>query len=149
MKKIRLDPETYLLPDHPCHITICSHHKLNLFENHLFTLKCMDILEKESNHYRCILYVYCFMPDHLHLITSSDGTHSIIDLIRAFKSKATLLSYSYGHEGKIFQSRFFDRFVRKEKGFNEEILYILNNPVRKGFVGDFHLYPYCKNSLGL
>jgi putative transposase len=104
----------------------------------------MSILEKTCVENTLDLIVYCFMPDHIHLIVSSNGTNSIIDFIRIIKSKITLASYQYGFEHKIFQPRFFDRFIRNSDGLLNEVIYILNNPVRKGIVEDYRNYPYYK-----
>jgi len=104
----------------------------------------MNILEKICSEGNFDLIAYCFMPDHIHLIVSSSGTNSIIDLVRIVKSKTTLASYKYGFERKIFQPRFFDRFIRNSEGLLKEVTYILNNPVRKGLVDDYRNYPYSK-----
>ena len=104
----------------------------------------MYILETLSEEYAIRLFVYCFMPDHIHLIVTVEGEKSIIAFIQAFKSKATLESYKHAFSGKIFQSRFYDRFIRSDQSLIDEIKYILENPVRRGIVDDFRKYPYSK-----
>jgi len=84
------------------------------------------------------------MPDHLHLVVSIRGEKSIFDLMAAFKSYATRDSRAFGFKGRIFQPRFHDHFIRTPENFENSIMYILNNPVRKGLVADYSEYPFCK-----
>jgi len=104
----------------------------------------MNILEVLSREYSMRLFVYCFMPDHIHMIITVEGKNSIIAFIQAFKSKVTLEPYKHCFEGKIFQARFYDRFIRTDQSLEDELRYILENPVRKGLVDDYKKYPYSK-----
>lgn len=115
-----------------------------IFINHNFTTSCMYILDTLSEEYAIRLFVYCFMPDHIHLIGTVEGEKSIIAFVQAFKSKATLESYKHAFSGKIFQSRFYDRFIRSDQSLIDEIKYILENPVRRGIVDDYRKYPDSK-----
>lgn len=104
----------------------------------------MTVLEMLFKQFKMKPLVYCFMPDHIHMIIIVDGDKSIVSFVQAFKSKATIESYRFGFKGKIFQSRFFDRFIRTSQNLENEIRYILENPVRKGLVEDYSRYPYSK-----
>ena len=44
--------------------------------------------------------------------------------------------------GKVWQVSFWDRFLREEESLEEVVLYVLNNPVRKGLVKEWRDYPY-------
>jgi putative transposase len=109
-----------------------------------FVMSCTELLENLADKYSMKLYAYCFMPDHVHFVVSVQGDKSIIDLIAAFKSVSTKASWKFGFEGKLYQRRFYDRFIRKDEDLNEVILYILNNPVRKGIVQKWEDYRYSK-----
>ncbi|OGC96117.1 MAG: hypothetical protein A2W25_12480 [candidate division Zixibacteria bacterium RBG_16_53_22] len=145
MKKIRLDKEVYLEYGRPCHINIRSKNDALVFVNREFTFKCMTLLESLCEKYDFLLYVYCFMPDHLHFIISVQGEKSIIELVQAFKSLTTLESYTHGFEGKILQTRFYDHFLRNWEDLERHIKYVLENPIRKGLVRDFKDYPFGKS----
>jgi len=82
------------------------------------------------------------MPDHIHLVISVGGSKSIVDFARKFKSVSTIKSRAFGLHARIYQSRFHDHFIRREEGLNKTILYVLNNPVRKGIVEKWEDYPY-------
>lgn len=83
------------------------------------------------------------------MIIVVEGDKSIIALVQAFKSKATIESYEHGFEEKIFQPRFYDRFIRSNKNLENEIKYVLENPVRSGIVEDYRDYPYSKCFYGI
>ncbi len=89
------------------------------------------------------LYAYCLMPDHLHLLASPSGGTSLVSFVQAIKSKSTRLAWQHGYSGVIWQQRFYDHFLRQDEDIRQAATYILNNPVRKGIVGDRRDYPYC------
>ncbi|UCC78540.1 MAG: transposase [Candidatus Zixiibacteriota bacterium] len=142
MKKIRLSEEVYLAKYHPCIITICANDKYDYFTDGPFTFLCIDILLEQTSKNNIRLFAYCFMPDHVHFVNSVHGRKSIIDFVRKFKSISTIKSRAFGYKDKIYQSRFHDHFIRKEEGLNRSIMYVLNNPVRKGLVERWEDYPY-------
>ena len=84
------------------------------------------------------------MPDHVHIVVLVQGEKSIIDLIAAFKSISTKESWNFGFEGKLYQRRFYDHFIRKDEDLRQVVLYVLNNPVRKNIVQKWEDYPYSK-----
>lgn len=142
MKKIRLPNDIYFQKNQPCLITICTKDKRSILGNTPFANNCVSLLEELSKKLKIKLYAYVFMPDHLHFIVSVHGERSIIDFVKRFKGISTQRSHQYGFEGRIYQNRFHDHFIRKEDGLNEAIMYILNNPVRKGLVDNWEHFPY-------
>ena len=42
----------------------------------------------------------------------------------------------------MWQTKFLDHVVRNEDDLENEINYIVMNPVKEGFVSDPHFYPY-------
>lgn len=147
MKKIRLQDEVYNQKNQPCLITICTKDRRSIFNNKSFINYCINLLQDLSKKDKIKLYAYTFMPDHLHLIISVHGDKSIIDFVKRFKGNSTQKSHQFGFEGRIYQNRFHDHFIRKEDGLNEAIMYILNNPVRKGLVDNWEEFPYSRYCL--
>ena len=81
------------------------------------------------------LYVYCVMPNHLHiLIGPKESGRSMLTFVDQFKGKSTRVSWAYGWKGKLWQPRSYDHLVRRSEGLREIAEYIINNPVRKGLV---------------
>lgn len=83
------------------------------------------------------------MPNHLHLLLApAEREISVSRFIGGFKSKTTKISWDYGVFGKLWQDRFYDRILRKHEDLKTIGQYILNNPVRKGFVSKWQDYEY-------
>lgn len=142
MKKIRLPEYAYSLKNSPCLITICSKDKKGIYSKSSFTRFSVDLLIELSKKNGIVLLAYCFMPDHVHFVVAVDEDKSIVDLVRKFKSISTIKSRRFGFEGRIYQNRFYDHFIRKDEGLEKTVKYVLNNPVRKGLVEAWEDFPY-------
>jgi len=141
-ENIRLKKELYQKPELLCSVTICSRDKKQIFCNHKFTEESMTLLKKMSCKNDIPIYAYCFMPDHLHLLLSASLKKGIIAFIREFKSLSIKIAWKYKFEGSIWQKSFYDHFLRKEEDLKTTCLYILNNPVRAGWVQNYKEYSF-------
>ncbi|MFH1577338.1 MAG: transposase [Candidatus Margulisiibacteriota bacterium] len=125
-------------------ITICSFERNKCFAKDAFNQEIVSCLKEERTRSGFLVYVYCLMPDHLHLLLSPPGDAlSVSRFIGGFKSKTTRIAWNYGIQGKLWQGRFYDHVLRKKEKMNVIGEYILNNPVRKGLVKDWRKYQYC------
>jgi REP element-mobilizing transposase RayT len=144
-KFIRMYPEFYTQANALYSITINVFDRKPYFLEYNFTERIIDCLcesRKESN---CVVIVYCFMPDHLHLITSPQNEGiSILDFINKFKGRSTKIARDVLGIQYLWQRRYFDHKIRDNEDLNAQILYILNNPVRKGIVQKYEDYRYSK-----
>lgn len=106
-----------------------------------------DILTSVVANTGCIVPVFCFMPDHQHLIIT--GIQSGSDIWKAiinYKQK-TGFWMSKNKAGMRWQKDFYDHVIRRHEDIVTQIKYILDNPVRKGLVSSWQEYPY-KGSVG-
>jgi REP element-mobilizing transposase RayT len=73
-------PREFYIGEISIALTMCVKDKVCLFSDieviNIFT----DILENVVEKNKCIIPVYCFMPDHQHMIIT--GTHENADLIK-------------------------------------------------------------------
>ena len=81
------------------------------------------------------------MPDHVHLLMAPIS-ENLIDLIGRWKSYTTRLMLEKGWKGKVWQRSFYDHALRKEEDVAKVAEYIVNNPIRRGWVKDWTEYPY-------
>ncbi|MCK4353010.1 transposase [candidate division WOR-3 bacterium] len=142
-KKIRLNGEIYSTPNQPCSITICTVNKESIFANKSLSLETVNLLKQHADRYEIPIYAYCIMPDHIHLLTSGSSKKGIIEFIREIKSLSTKISWKYGYKGKIWQTSFYDHFLRKAEDLEKTARYILNNPVRRKLVDKWRDYGLC------
>lgn len=86
---------------------------------------------------------YCLMPDHLHLLLSpTERSGSLIDVIRDFKSYTTRMAWLCGWSGRLWARSFHERAVRSESELVEVCTYMLANPVKAGLAEAAEDYPY-------
>jgi REP element-mobilizing transposase RayT len=105
------------------------------------------ILSSAASKAECIVPVYCFMPDHQHLIIS--GMHDNSDVwktIVTYKQKTGFWMSANKTEIK-WQKDFYDHILKKHEDIAIQVRYILDNPVRKGLVPSWQEYPF-KCSIG-
>jgi len=95
---------------------------------------------KENDWFNLVAFVV--MPDHLHLIIVpgqkdiSQAMHSI----KSFSSKE--INKINNRNGRVWQSSFRDFTIYTKELLLEKIIYIHNNPVRKGLVSEASMYNY-------
>lgn len=125
--------------------TLCIENKKPFFVEKVIVDEFIEILIEVKEKYNCKNWVYIFMPDHLHIVEEgiSEGS-DLWKMVNLFKQK-TGFWLSKNKETK-WQKDFYDHIHRKEDDLRKHIIYILNNPVRKGLVSDWEDYPF-KGSL--
>ncbi len=109
----------------------------------IFTEILGSIVDKEN----CIVPVYCFMPDHQHLIiTGTQGDSDIWKVMVSYKQKTGFWMSKNKPEIR-WQKDFYDHVIRTKEDVATQVRYILDNPVRKGFVCSWEEYPF-KGAIG-
>lgn len=82
------------------------------------------------------LWAYCIMPNHVHfLITTFSNAPELSRINQNWKKyTARRANLFLNRTGKFWQEESYDRVVRDEEEFWAHYLYIINNPVKAGFV---------------
>ncbi len=143
----RLAHVDYRHPDCICLITVCVKADLEISAAAHAATAARDQLIALLSKHRFRLDAYTFMPDHAHLVLSP-GTSglSIGRIIGAWKSLTARHLWSLGYTGSPWQRDYDDRVLRWDETSGEQygrmIAYVLNNPVRKGLVGNWRDYPF-------
>jgi REP element-mobilizing transposase RayT len=109
--------------------------------------KFTEILDSIIEKAGCIVPVYCFMPDHQHImVTGTRADSDIWKVIVSYKQK-TGFWMSTNKPGMRWQKGFYDHIIRVNRDVTTQVRYILDNPVRKGLVSSWEEYPF-KGSIG-
>ncbi len=126
-------------------INVASGFSLSKFQIvNTFTEILTSIIEKTG----CMVPVYCFMPDHQHLmITGTRGDSDIWKAIVSYKQKAGFWMSRNNAEIR-WQKDFYDHVVRTHEDIATQVRYILDNPVRKGLASSWEEYPF-KGAIGV
>ena len=127
--------------------TLCVKGNTRLFIKSEIVSVFTDILTSAVINAGCIIPVYCFMPDHQHLIIT--GTQCDSDIWKAiigYKQKTGFWMSNNKLEIK-WQKDFYDHVIRTHEDIATKVRYILDNPVRKGLVSSWEEYSF-KGSIG-
>jgi putative transposase len=135
-KPHRLQGFDYRNADHAYFVTICAQSGNPFTDEHL-AQEVMVSLQWLRAHRDVILYAYCLMPNHLHLLLrSGDESRTLGTVMGAFKTFTTRQSWKLGYKGVLWQARFYDHIMRRSEDGRRIATYILENPVRKGLVAE-------------
>jgi putative transposase len=125
-----------------CAFTICVLNQAELFVTQDLFCRFEGILQGSLTFTQCEAQVYLFMPDHLHLLLQ--GTRKESDLWSCVENFKQLTGFWLAQRGykDQWQKGFYDHILRKDEDVVKQVIYILNNPVRKGIVENWKEYPF-------
>ena len=122
--------------------TMCVERRARLFTREEVVAKGLEFLTDQLQRFECTCPIYCFMPDHIHLILSGQSKAARPKAAAdAFKCKWT--EYLKDHNFREdMQKDYFDHIIRKRDDWKEQVWYVAANPVRAGIVTDWREYPF-------
>ncbi|MEM6262234.1 MAG: transposase [Bacteroidota bacterium] len=86
----------------------------------------------------CHIWAYCIMPNHVHLILSNVNPvlHKVLASVKIYSAR--IANQYLNRTGNQFWHReSYDRIIRNKKEFDNQITYVVNNPVKAGLVSDW------------
>ena len=143
----RLGNIDYRDPDCVCLVTCCTRDKAPFFESPRRIRVVRDALLGEYEARRFQLLAYTLLPDHAHVVLAPGRSRlSVGRIVGGWKSLVARRLWPTGVDRTPWQRDYDDRVLRSDEkeglGLQRMIAYVLNNPVRKGFVQDWRHYPY-------
>ena len=98
---------------------------------------------------RFAVHAYCAMPDHLHLLAegTSEDCH-LPTFVSRFKQR-TGFRYGRSRAERLWQEGYYDHVLRTQEPLPRVVRYILENPVRRGFVASPEQWPWSGTPSGL
>jgi len=142
-RRIRLDEPVYRETGLVFSVTIGTSPRSPVFEKQAWALECIEILRDLRREMGNPVYAYCLMPDHVHFLLATLASSPLSSFVGRWKSLCYQARRRRGNPANFWQKSFFERALRGSDDLRAAALYILNNPVRKGLVNDFHQYPLC------
>jgi len=79
------------------------------------------------------------MPDHVHLLVQDPD---LVEFVRLLKGRMTPPARRYEQGRRLWQRSFHDHGLRRDESLERVALYIFENPVRSGLVGNAEDYPW-------
>jgi putative transposase len=97
---------------------------------------------------KCHVHGIVVMPDHVHMILSplrdlQGDIFALAEIMGGIKgASAHSINRFLKRKGHVWQDESFDRVLRSDEKINSKVLYICENPVRKGLVNFVDDYPW-------
>jgi len=102
----------------------------------------VGMLREALAKFGCSAPVYCFMPDHMHVIVQGGAEHcDTRAAMAAFKQKSGFW-LSRRRPDRAWQKDFWDHVIRCDEDLAAQVRYVAENPVRKGLVRCWSDYPH-------
>ena len=116
--------------EHPAFfITICCQRRgINQLADNMVWIEMLESIKNRQERGIWICTLFVAMPDHVHAVMQFHGETRMSLAIRGWKRWMTKKC------GIFWQRGFFDHRLRSHESAAEKREYILNNPVRAGFV---------------
>ena len=121
-----------------------------LRDRQIAALVAESIRYRDSRSYR--LEAYCIMPNHVHVVctplSKSGGKYeSLPTIMHSLKGYTAHEANQYlQRSGDFWQPESYDHVVRDEVELNRVVAYVVNNPVKAGFVKQWEEWEwsYCR-----
>lgn len=116
------------------HIILRGNEKKNIFLDSKDKERFLETLGKVKEKYNFLIYAYCLMSNHLHLIIYDNGNDISLIMKSLNVSYAIYFNRKYKRVGHLFQDRYKSEIVDNDRYLLELSKYIHNNPVKAGIV---------------
>ena len=98
-------------------------------------------LHFDGSRYRLI--AWCIMPNHVHVLVTLSGSHTLTSIVGSWKSfTAKQANAVLGRSGAFWEADYFDRYIRSEEHFAWTVAYTENNPVKAGLCTNAAEWPW-------
>ncbi len=124
--------KTRLLIKNVCyHIIARGNHKQIIFTDKKDFNFYLHQLKHYKRKYSFLLYGYCLMPNHIHLIGEPKEPEELPKLMQCLhRSYTAYYNKKYNKVGHLWQGRFKAKVISKDEYLIDCIAYVEQNPVR-------------------
>ncbi|MFY3790508.1 transposase [Ureibacillus sp. MALMAid1270] len=118
------------------HIIMRGINKQTIFEENEDKQRFLEILQKYREISQYVLYSYCLMDNHIHLLLKEGEEELSVAMKRICSSYVYWFNWKYGRFGHLFQERFKSENVENTVYFITVLRYIHQNPLKAGLVSN-------------
>ncbi len=124
------------------HVMMRGVNKQTIFEGDHDNERFIDTLARYRKETGCILYAYCLMGNHFHLLIK-EGSEMIGNTIRRIVTSYVFwYNWQYSRKGHLFQDRYKSEPVEDDSYFLTALRYIHQNPLKAGLVENIDAYKW-------
>ena len=124
-----------LLEGYCYHLITRGNQKQKVFRCKEDYLKYLALLKRFKRKYKFNLYAYCLMPNHVHMLGETEETPQLSRFMHDLSMTYTrYFNSKYKEAGHLWQSRFKNKVICKDKYLIDCMNYIEMNPLRANLV---------------
>lgn len=124
------------------HVLARGNRKQDIFEDEGDRIRYLKLLGEHLEGRRIVLYSYCLMPNHVHLLVEQAGSYPVSGYMHRLQGAyATFFNHKHSRVGHLFQGRYKAILVDRNAYLLEMVRYIHLNPLRAG-MEDHERYPW-------
>ena len=124
------------------HVMIRGNRKQDIFLEDEDRFKFIKVLEKAKQKKEYILYAYCLMNNHVHLLIKEKDEQLSQTMKRINVSYVNYFNQKYQQIGHLFQDRFKSEPIEDENYLLAVLSYIHNNPLNAFIVKNLEEYTW-------
>ena len=124
------------------HVMLRGNNKQQIFYEESDQLRLYHILAKAKEQYGCRLHLFCFMPNHIHLVIEVGNITLAKVMNSVVSSYARRFNKRHQRIGHVFQGRYLAKHVHNDDYMLELCHYIHMNPLKAQLVRDLNDYPW-------
>lgn len=113
-------------------LTMCTEGRAKRFQEAWVVTDSLRILKERAESEHFAVAAYCFMPEHVHVLTNGTEENSnLLPFVSGFKQRSAYL-FKRQTSSQLWQKKYYDHILRADERWEAIAWYIWMNPVRKG-----------------
>jgi len=135
-------PRTFM--NYPCyHVITRGNQRQIVFRDEKDCCVYLKILRKAKHKYQILLYSYCLMPNHVHLLIETRSSSNMSKFMQWLnRGYSAYFNQVYKTSGHLWQGRFISKPILKDQYLMHCANYIESNPVRAKMVENIADYKW-------
>ncbi|MCK5878080.1 MAG: transposase [Candidatus Marithrix sp.] len=135
-------PIHFFCDDTPYFITAAIYEKRLLLADDSIKTKLLEIIQNCFQEKGWMLDHWVILDNHYHVLVNSRKGEDLSKIIRAIHKQSGFLISKMTNCKKPVWWNYWDYCPRDEKDYLIRLNYLLNNPIKHGYVNNLHNYPY-------
>ncbi len=129
------------------HVMIRGINKMDIFLDNLDRVKFLETLHRMKTEGEYVLYGYCLMNNHVHLLIKEEIDSLSRTMKRIGISYSSYFNKRYKRVGHLFQDRFRSERIETENSILTCLRYIHNNPIKAHITKNLSDYKWSSYSI--
>jgi putative transposase len=127
---------------HRYSLTFCAHRREPVFTESAIVHPLVAQLMQTATCARFAVIVYCFMPDHLHVLAEGLSESSDLRALVHRWKQVSAFAWKHRTDEQLWQRGYFEHTLRDDEDVFAVARYLITNPLRAGLVSNVLDYPF-------